>query len=359
MKYKFLVSILTLSCSLGLAACHQNNQQQNSSKHQARSDQHVQKSAEINLEKSITLDPNKMIKHLQALQNIATQNKGNRAVGTSGDQASAQYIISQAKLFDYPVQIQPFKSNSHIVGQNILVKIPGQNEDSSIIIGAHYDSVKTGPGINDNASGVALLLELMNQLHLAKIKPKQTIYLAFWDAGEAGKAGSKAYVDQLSPQQLKTIRAYINVNMVGTKNPIMLLANSDVNQAALKKEEKVLDSKQDQKEIKDMDRLLTDEVSDLPPNPKDLALKNSLREFMKSQNSDLVDDMSSLTDSDAASFLGKVPVTSMSLFHQQSNGAVERAVCDHKACDRLDQVDPKSLTVAGGALLHLIQNTDQ
>jgi len=67
----------------------------------------------------------------------------------------------------------------------------------------------------------------MAQLSQQKIKPKHSIHLAFWDSEEAGIAGSQAYVKKLTADQLKAIKAYINVDMVGTKDPEILIADGD------------------------------------------------------------------------------------------------------------------------------------
>ena len=55
--------------------------------------------------------------------------------------------------------------------------------------GAHLDSVQAGPGINDNGSGSAALLEIAEQM--AKVKPQNTVRLAWWGAEESGLIGSR------------------------------------------------------------------------------------------------------------------------------------------------------------------------
>ena len=60
--------------------------------------------------------------------------------------------------------------------------------------GAHLDSVQAGPGINDNGSGSATLLELAKQVSKQGIEPKHRLRFAWWGAEEAGLVGSTAYV---------------------------------------------------------------------------------------------------------------------------------------------------------------------
>ena len=63
--------------------------------------------------------------------------------------------------------------------------------------GAHLDSVNAGPGINDNGSGSAAILE--TALQMAKVKPRNKLRFAWWGAEEAGLVGSTDYVNNLTP----------------------------------------------------------------------------------------------------------------------------------------------------------------
>ena len=74
---------------------------------------------------------------------------------------------------------------------------PARTTSNVVMAGAHLDSVQAGPGINDNGSGSASLLELAQ--NMSKLKPENTVRLAWWGAEEAGLLGSQAYVDGLSP----------------------------------------------------------------------------------------------------------------------------------------------------------------
>ena len=82
--------------------------------------------------------------------------------------------------------------------------------------GAHLDSVAQGPGINDNGSGSAAILE--TALQLAKVKPRNKLRFAWWGAEEAGLVGSTDYVANLTPAELDKIALYLNFDMVGSPN---------------------------------------------------------------------------------------------------------------------------------------------
>lgn len=337
-------SMLTLSCLLALVGgCHQMT-------HSTASQTAIPAQPSSALVGS--LSSTAMMTHLQAFQEIAVQNGGNRAVGTAGGLASARYILDQAKKANYSAQQLVFENREKTVGQNIIVEIKGTSKDTAIIVGAHYDSVKMGPGINDNASGVALLLELMNHYATQKIKPKHTLYLAFWDSEEVGIAGSQDFVQKLSAEKLNAIQAYINVDMVGTKNPNIMIADAD--QSSITEMEKMLKAQG----MAEADfKPVTDSLRAIPNHAGDKALENQLQAFFQSKNINIKEDLSTLTASDTLPFLGKVPVTSIILFNEQLKGdELEFAPCYHKACDTIDQVDPASLQLASDAVLYLLNS---
>lgn len=338
---KFLALAVAVSLGFSLTACNT----------VGRSEGASQVSAVIS-DPSIKLDSTRMMTHLVAFQKIAQANGGNRAVGTKGGMASAKYILDEAKKAGLQVQMLAFENREKVVGQNIFVEIPGQTNESVVLLGAHYDSVKMGPGINDNASGVALLLDLMHQLKASKEKPQNTIVLAFWDSEETGIAGSQDYVKKLSAEQLKGIKAYINVDMVGTKNPDVMIA--DASKSSVTDMEKLFKERQmDENDYKPV----LDSLRAVPTHAGDIALENTLSEFFKDKKITLKKDVSTLTASDTAPFLGKVPVTSIIMFNEQMNGdELEFAPCYHKKCDTIDQVDPESLQIAGDAVVYLLNS---
>ena len=83
------------------------------------------------------------------------------------------------------------------------------------MLGGHLDSVLDGPGINDNGSGVATLLALAESV-AAQPEPALTIRFGFWAAEEFGEFGSTAYVDALSIADRGRLKAYVNLDMVGS-----------------------------------------------------------------------------------------------------------------------------------------------
>lgn len=97
---------------------------------------------------------------------------------------------------------------------NLIAELPGTTGDV-LMLGAHLDSVLDGPGINDNGSGVAVLLALAAEL-ADRPRPELTIRFAFWAAEEFGTHGSTQYVELLSTGERERIKAYVNLDMVGS-----------------------------------------------------------------------------------------------------------------------------------------------
>jgi Zn-dependent M28 family amino/carboxypeptidase len=108
---------------------------------------------------------------------------------------------------------------------NVLAERTGKNDDNVVMAGAHLDSVLAGPGINDNGSGSAALLEAAEQL--ANVKPENTLRFAWWGAEESGLVGSTNYVNGLSQAEKDRIALYLNFDMVGSPNYIFMTQDAD------------------------------------------------------------------------------------------------------------------------------------
>ncbi|MFI6832761.1 M28 family peptidase [Kribbella sp. NPDC050241] len=122
--------------------------------------------------------------HLDQFQSIATGNGGNRAAGRPGYKASADWV--KAKL------------------------------DAA---GSHLDSVSAGPGINDNGSGSAGVLETALAYAAGGQTPRNRLRFGFWGAEELGLVGSRYYVNNLPAAERDRIELYLNFDMIASPNP--------------------------------------------------------------------------------------------------------------------------------------------
>jgi Zn-dependent M28 family amino/carboxypeptidase len=110
---------------------------------------------------------------------------------------------------------------------NVIGEAGGGAADRVVVVGAHLDSVPDGPGINDNGSGTATVLELAIQMSRLGIAPANRLRFAFWGAEEWGLLGSMHYVDQLPEAERKKILLNLNFDMLGSPNPVRFVYDGD------------------------------------------------------------------------------------------------------------------------------------
>jgi hypothetical protein len=170
-------------------------------------------------------------RHVEALADDAFEG---RESGTRGGRAAAAYIVEQIEPLgfepagDEGSYYQPFGAGL----RNILALLPGSDPELAqevVVVGAHYDHVgygneknSFGPfgfvhnGADDNASGVAGLIEVMEALKLLPERPRRSILVAFWDGEEKGLLGSSHFV-RVRPAALagRPLVFSLNLDMIG------------------------------------------------------------------------------------------------------------------------------------------------
>jgi Zn-dependent M28 family amino/carboxypeptidase len=110
---------------------------------------------------------------------------------------------------------------------NVLADSPEGDPNRVVVVGAHLDSVLEGPGINDNGSGSATILETALQLAKLGQNAQQQVRFAFWGAEEEGLLGSEYYVNSLSDADLTSIYANLNFDMLGSPNYVRFVYDGD------------------------------------------------------------------------------------------------------------------------------------
>ena len=163
------------------------------------------------------------VKHLQALQKIADEHDGNRASGTSGYDASVEYVVDVLRDAGFKPSTPTYEASgedgedSSRPQRNVIAQTRTGDPDQVVMIGAHLDSVEDGPGIVDNGSGVATLLEIATQLG-ADPSVQNTVRFGFFGDEESDLEGSTGYLEGLSADDRKKIKLYLNVDMVASPN---------------------------------------------------------------------------------------------------------------------------------------------
>ncbi len=176
----------------------------------------------------LTIKNSELRKHVSVL---ASDTFEGREAGTAGGRASGAYIVDRLKkLGAQPAADQGYFQEFGYGYRNILCRLPGSDpklKQNVILVGAHYDHVgygnqrnSRGPigqihnGADDNASGTAGLLEIIEAFRSMDRAPKRTVLFAFWDAEEKGLLGSEHWV-QYPTVALSRIRLTINTDMIG------------------------------------------------------------------------------------------------------------------------------------------------
>jgi len=163
------------------------------------------------------------MKHLQALQKIADEHGGNRAAGTAGYDASVDYVAGVLRGAGFKVSTPAYETSGHHgrrtsdPQRNVIAQTRTGDPGHVVMIGAHLDSVEEGPGIVDDGSGVASLLEIATQLG-DDPSVHNTVRFAFFGGEENGAEGSTGYIQGLSAADREKIKLYMNVDMVASPN---------------------------------------------------------------------------------------------------------------------------------------------
>ncbi|MFG3419095.1 M28 family peptidase [Micromonospora sp. NPDC048063] len=155
--------------------------------------------------------------HLSQFQSIATANGGNRAHGRPGYLASVNYVKGQLDAAGFSTVVQSFTYNG-ATGYNLIADWPGGDPNQVVMTGAHLDSVSAGPGINDNGSGSAAILETALAVARSGLTPTKHLRFGWWGAEELGLRGSQYYVNNLPSTERTKIKQYLNFDMVGSPN---------------------------------------------------------------------------------------------------------------------------------------------
>ncbi|MCX5281623.1 MULTISPECIES: M28 family metallopeptidase [unclassified Streptomyces] len=164
--------------------------------------------------------------HLTQLQSIATANGGNRAHGRTGYKASLDYVKAKLDAAGFTTTVQQFTSGGR-TGYNLIADWPGGDTGRVVMAGSHLDSVTAGPGINDNGSGSAAVLETALAVARSGYQPTKHLRFAWWGAEELGMVGSRYYVNSLTTANRAKISGYLNFDMIGSPNPGYFVYDDD------------------------------------------------------------------------------------------------------------------------------------
>lgn len=116
-----------------------------------------------------------------------------------------------------PIRLVLDAENINITSRNVLAQTETGSPRDVVVVGAHLDSPRGDPGINDNGTGVAAVLE--TALQLGPLAPvNNAMRFVFWGADEDGINGAIDYVFGMDDEQLNDIAMYLDFNMLGAAN---------------------------------------------------------------------------------------------------------------------------------------------
>jgi len=111
--------------------------------------------------------------------------------------------------------------------RNVIAETPGGDPNRVVVVGAHLDGVTRGPGINDNGSGSATILEVAEVYAEQGRTPRNKLRFMWYGAEEFGLLGSEFYVDSLSQAERDKIEMMLNFDMVGSPNFVRFVYDGD------------------------------------------------------------------------------------------------------------------------------------
>jgi Zn-dependent M28 family amino/carboxypeptidase len=157
---------------------------------------------------------------------VANNEDGDQSGGTLGEDTDVKIpVISVTKATGDRLRGAPgpatIKLNAGVRVEhtrNVIAQTKTGSTANVVMIGAHLDSVREGPGINDNGSGVAAVLETALQLGNSP-QVANAVRFGFFGAEEEGLLGSNNYVESLNQEALKDIALYLNFDMLASPNP--------------------------------------------------------------------------------------------------------------------------------------------
>jgi len=161
---------------------------------------------------------------------LAAPARDGRGLGTQGLEDAAGYIVkafTEAGLApggDEGGWLQTFPESANVIG--VLAGANPAFAGQAIVVSAHYDHLGPNhPGADDNASGVAVLIELARALASQSAPPRTIVFVAF-SGEESGLIGSRWYAAHPTPVPLAGIRANVNLDTVGRlgSGPVRVIA---------------------------------------------------------------------------------------------------------------------------------------
>ncbi len=124
---------------------------------------------------------------------------------------------AQLRRTSAPVRLTLDAKGAVVKSRSVLAQTKTGNPHDVVVVGAHLDSAADSPGLNDDGSGVAAVLETAVQLGSSPTVTN-AVRFAFWGGQHAGLQGSSSYVAGLDEAGRRDIALYLDFDMLGSTN---------------------------------------------------------------------------------------------------------------------------------------------
>ena len=158
------------------------------------------------------------MKHVRAL----AVGIGSRVRAKPAEWKASRYIARKFRSFGYETRVQKFSVDGG-TSRNVVAWWPEANK-YGMVVGGHMDTVRRSPGANDNASGVAVVLE-MARISANREPARHVRFVAFGseEYGTNGQHhnGSQVYVNRLGTRGRRRLGGMTSIDMVGNGRPLI------------------------------------------------------------------------------------------------------------------------------------------
>jgi hypothetical protein len=170
----------------------------------------------------------------RALRHVEAIARAPRPIGSANHGVARDYISKQLRAFGLEPEVQKTtaigapSSSTLLAGtiENVVARKKGSGRGHAVLLVAHYDSVPTGPGANDDAVGVATLLETARALSASPQLGNDIIFL-FTDSEETGLLGARAFLAE--HPWAKEVGVVLNFEGRGNGGPVIMFETSPQN----------------------------------------------------------------------------------------------------------------------------------
>ena len=240
-------------------------------------------------------------------------------------------IDDELKLYIYTNAVSETRSTA-----NVLAETPGGRDDRVVVVGAHLDSVPEGPGIQDNGSGSAAILEIAEAMSELGIEPRNKVRFAWWGAEESGLLGEYHYVGGLSSKELKNIAVNLNFDMIASPNYVPFVYDGDGSATGAS-------GPNGSKNIESIFLEYFDEYTDVPVKPTAFDGRSDYGPFIEVgiPAGGLFTGAEEIKTEEEAAVYG-------------GTAGEQYDPCYHLACDTIDNVNEEALDLMSDAAAHAV-----